>query len=95
MELYKEFLKELHRPYSVLPLIRPTRSNPEARKLHSLHIQRENLNTHALGKGSLQRQESEVKEGVEVIIRPGVSATSKRDDTGEKVMWVARPKKKK
>lgn len=85
MSLLKEYYRVLNGPYNIMPLVRPTHSNPEAVKILNTYSKEKIDKMVALARGNLQRPESEVPSGVEVVQRPGLNPTM-RNEAGERVM---------
>lgn len=94
MSLLNEFYKTLNRPYDIMPIVRPTKSNPQAARVLSSHTRETLEKTVALAKSNLQRPESEIPSGVEVVTRPALNPNTRNED-GDRVMWVAPQRKRK
>jgi len=83
--LFKEFEKELSQPYSILPLVRPTRSNSASVLDSEAKLREKAAAMNEVGKSLLQRHADGFSEGVEAISRQGCDRSTV-DSSGAKVL---------
>jgi hypothetical protein len=84
-DLYKEFEKELAQPYSILPLFRPTRSNPSAVLAMREEALKKGAAMNQVCSSLLQKTADIIPEGKQVMARDKTTRESK-DIHGKRIL---------
>jgi len=83
--LFKEFEEELTQPYSILPLLRPTKSNPNLVSDLVNSAEQQESALHLMSRSILQHKAGNIREGQEFVARDGC-ARETVDGAGDAVL---------